>query len=76
MSKRSDWWYSADERIGFCWKAVTGFHWVGGQNGFPDTIYVYNGGGILRIHGEDAGKVYEELRAKEAKRPQKVEAAS
>lgn len=69
MSKRDDWWYSGDGRMGFCWKAVTGYHWIGGQNGFPDTLYLYSGGGILRIHGGDSAKVYDELRARAVKKP-------
>lgn len=69
MSARKDWWYSADDRIGFNWKAVVGYDWhpANGSTALNDSIYVYTSGGILRIGGGDAAAVYEQLKAKGAK---------
>ena len=69
MSARTGWWYSSDDRIGFCWKAVIGYDWKAANGGtaLRDTLYVYLGSGILRVEGGEAAAVYGELRAKGAK---------
>jgi hypothetical protein len=58
MSARKDWWYFKDERIGFRWDTVCGYHYVAGREGFGNTLYLYTEGGILRIYGEEAAGVY------------------
>lgn len=62
-SRRTRWWYSADEKRGFAWASVVGYDYrQGGSAGFTQSVlYVYLGGGIVLLNGKEADAVYPEL---------------
>lgn len=67
MSKKTDWWYSTDERRGFCFGAVKGFDYeqpqqIGG--GLGATLYLYLDGGLMHLTGNEADTVYQLVKGK------------
>lgn len=62
-TRRPRWWFSKNERIGFCWSNVTAHDFrpnTGGEHG-KATLYLYVQGGILHLIGNDAEEVFKEL---------------
>jgi len=62
--RRPRWWYSADERRGFCWAEVVGYDYKqSGSSGFTaSALYVYLKSAIFHLVGSEADTVYAELK--------------
>lgn len=60
-SKKTDWWYSADGRRGFCFGAVKGYDYkplAQSGGGMGNVIYLYLDGGLLHLTGAEADSVF------------------
>lgn len=63
-ARRPRWWYSADEKRGFCWASVVGHDYrssSGGEHG-KSTLYLYLNGALMHLTGNEADSVYAELK--------------
>lgn len=68
--KKTDWWYSADGKRGFCHGAVKGFDYKAVQQGsgaLGSVLYLYIDGGIMHLIGSEADAVYALVKGKEKK---------
>lgn len=62
--KKTDWWYSADGKRGFCFGAVKGFdHRTDGNLG--NRLHLYLEGAILFLVGAEADVVFALIKGKE-----------
>lgn len=62
--KRTDWWFSADEKRGFCLAAVTAYDYKAGSENAKPTLYLYVQGGICHFSGPEAETVYKLVKDK------------
>ena len=63
-SRKPRWWYSRDERRGFCWAEMTAYDFRAGGVGshLTSTLYLYVKGGIVHLNGAEADEVYAEIK--------------
>ncbi len=64
LMKRTDWWFSADEKRGFCLGAVTAYDYKAASESAKPTIYLYVQGGIYHLSGPEADAVYKLVKDK------------
>ncbi len=64
LMKRTDWWFSADEKRGFCLAAVTAYDYKAASESAKPTIYLYVQGGIFHASGPEADAIYKLVKDK------------
>lgn len=63
---KNEWWFSRDERKGFNWASVCGYdyHAQNGASALQATIYVYVESGIVRVTGDEAVTLFDQMKGR------------
>ena len=65
--KKTDWWYSADGKRGFCYGAVKGYTYRENQQGvgfLGSSLALYLEGAMMHLSGVEADTVFALVRGK------------